>query len=393
MKTSLAIGLCSGTSADGVDAALVKLSGKGLNTKASLVKFYTLKFPPRLKEKIFEASHPTRGGVDKICHLNFFLGETFAKAALQVCQLARVSINDVSVIGSHGQTVYHIPRGVREGKMQIKSTLQIGEAAVIAERTGVKTVSDFRVRDIAAGGEGAPLVPYLHYLLLAHESQARSVHNIGGISNLTYLPPKKKSKKKDPLKDVIAFDTGPGNMIIDELIRKLTQRRSQMDVGGKIAAKGTVNTNFVKQLLRHPFINTSPPKSTGREEFGEDFVNDILRRKKVMELEFDDLIASVTAFTAQSIVLNYQRFVLPKGPLAEIIFCGGGAKNKTLIKMIQEQMPDIHCTSLDNYGIDADAVEAMSFAVYAYETLQGEPTNLPSVTGADHPVILGHITP
>lgn len=375
---SFAVGLMSGTSIDGIDAALVRITGHGSHPKITLVSWAIDPFPKGIREKILSVSHPAVASAGDICRLNFELGEIFSQSARRICRKARVPLSKVSVIGSHGQTVCHLGTS---------GTLQIGEPSVIAERTGVTTVADFRPRDIAAGGFGAPLAPYFHFLAFGHPRLTRAVHNIGGISNVTFLPAGKSRGH------VIGFDTGPGNMVIDGLLREITRDRIPYDHGGKIAAKGIISLTLLKELLSHPFILKKPPKTSGREEFGGSFVKKILKRSRGLGLREEDTIATATALTAVSLAENYRRFIFPKKIPDEIIFGGGGVHNKTLMGMIRAELRGIKISTFDDHGIPADAAEAVCFAVLAYQTLQGRPANIPSVTGALRPAILGKIIP
>jgi anhydro-N-acetylmuramic acid kinase len=375
---SLAVGLMSGTSIDGIDAALIDISGHSPRLKIRLVDWALFPFPRGLKERVLGVSHPSKKGVDEICRLNFELGELFAGAVIRLCRKARVPLNRLSAIGSHGQTICHLGE---------KGTLQIGEPSVIAERTGVTTVADFRPRDIAAGGFGAPLAPYLHFLLFRHPKRNRAVQNIGGIANLTVIP-----RNAGP-EDVRGFDTGPGNMVIDGLLREMTRNSVHYDHGGKIAERGRVSLRLLKRLMAHPFILKKPPKTSGREEFGRVFVQSILVQARKIGLREEDIVATATAFTASSIASNYRKFVFPRMIPDEIIFGGGGIHNATLMRMIRAELPNIKISSFDLYGIHADAAEAVCFAVLAHETLHGRPTNIPTVTGAKRFAVLGKIVP
>lgn len=374
------IGLMSGTSLDGVDVALVEISERHVIPLIVLKKFETFPFPARIREQIFRWCSSEKGIASEMCRLHFELGEIFADAVLKFTKMHHLKLSEIDLIGSHGQTISH-GRG---------ATLQIGEAAVIAEKTGITTVSDFRAADVAAGGEGAPLAPYLHYLLFHHLGYGMAVQNIGGMSNLTYL---QKGEKGGRLQDMIAFDTGPGNVLIDEVVRQLTKKRKQYDEEGRLAARGTVNGSLLKKLLRHPFILKSPPKSTGREEFGTRLALQILKEAKARHLKSHDIVATVTAFTAHSIAENYKKFILPKFQLKEIVIGGGGARNKTLYSMIQRLLPSVQLKRFEDYHLNSDAIEAMAFAVLAYEAVHGEALNLRSVTGALHPMILGKVSP
>jgi anhydro-N-acetylmuramic acid kinase len=374
-------GLMSGTSADGVDVAIIDFAIGALKVLA----FDTYPYPPCIGKAISKLFSDEKTPVSDICHLNFAIGEVFADAVLKLCRKSRISINSIDLIGSHGQTIYHNPKGSRFGRLLLRSTLQIGEPCVIAGRTGKTVVADFRPADIAAGGQGAPLVPYADYLLFSHKKKNRVVQNIGGIANLTWL------KARASIEDVLAFDTGPGNMIIDHITNLITKGRYRYDVDGRIAAKGKVDTSLLKKLMQHKFLKRRPPKSTGREEFGTAFSNHLYNTAAKAGLKPADILATVTAFTARSIIAAYRRF-LPMLP-DEVILCGGGAKNKTLVKMLKEQIEPAKVLLTDDFGINADAKEAISFAILAGETIRGIPNNVPSATGAKTPVVLGKIIP
>lgn len=386
MKENIAIGLMSGTSVDGVDTALLKIFGKGLQTKIELIEFETYPYSNEIKEMVLAASCPEKGTVDLICHLNFKLGNIFADAVLSILKKANIEKSNISFIGSHGQTISHLPEGHPNFSDKLPSTLQIGEPSVIAERTGIKTVADFRTRDIAAGGMGAPLAPFVHFLLFHSKKESRIVHNIGGISNLTFLP------KNGMIDDVIAFDTGPGNMLIDGLVSHLTQGKRQFDKDGEWAARGKINNELLSFMMSHAFIKKSPPKTTGREEFGESFLHKILSKAEEQNIPDNDLVATVTAYTAESIVFNYKEYIFTiDTPPSEIIFCGGGVHNKRLIDSIKNKLPEITISAAEKYAISSDALEAITFAILANETIHGNYSNLPSVTGARRKVVLGKI--
>lgn len=374
----LSIGLMSGTSIDGIDAALIRITGKPSDLQVKLLHWKIFPFPKGVKEKILAISQPARCRTADICKMNFEIGELFAKAAIGLCRSAKVSLEKIEVIGSHGQTICHLGRS---------ATLQIGEPSVIAERTGVTTVADFRPRDVAAGGFGAPLAPYCHYVLFRDRHQTRAIHNLGGISNLTFIP-----KNADP-EDVIGFDTGPANMVVDGLIQQAFGGKMMHDHGGKIAARGMVSLKLLKDLMTHPFILKKPPKTAGREEFGGHYVKDLLKRALRLHLRFEDAVATATALTAVSLAENYRKFIFAKKVPDEIIFGGGGIRNPTLMRMIRQELSGIPVRTFDDYGISADAAEAVCFALLGYETLQGRPTSLPSVTGAKRSAILGKIVP
>lgn len=387
-KERLVIGLISGTSADGVDATLVKIVGREPD-RVETIAFTTKPYPTEIRETVLRVSH--NGDVETLCWLNFVLGEIFAEAALEVIKVAGVSAKRVSLIGSHGQTVRHLPpkpsSSVPRPSSRQVGTLQIASPAVIAFRTGIPVVSDFRTKDMAAGGQGAPLVPLVDWLLLRHSRKNRIALNIGGIANLTVLPAGARAS------DVVAFDSGPGNMLIDGAVRHFSCGQESFDRNGEWAKRGKVDKNLLRWLMRHPFLRQPPPKSTGREMFGESFLQRILERSKRLGLAPHDVVATLTAFTASSVADAIERFVLPKvGSVDELIVSGGGANNPVLMAMLKERMPQISVHRSDEFGINADAKEAIAFAVLAHRTVMGLAGNLPSATGAKMPVILGSIT-
>lgn len=388
-------GLMSGTSADGIDVAIVEIHGR----KVDLLAFETFPYSASLRKSILALCNIETARLDDICHYNHLLGEVFAEAVIRLCNRSGIPLDSIDLIGSHGQTIWHNPQGIRYEGEVIRSTLQIGEPCRIAQRTGIATVADFRPRDMAAGGEGAPLVPYADYVLFSDRKVCRAVQNIGGIANATYLPVCKNhghcspscSCEHDAHPEILAFDTGPGNMVIDGLVRIVTKGRRHYDRGGAMAAKGNVHDGLLKELLRHPFLRRKPPKSTGREQFGQQYCEWLYGRGRKLKLSAEDMIATATAFTASTIATAYRRF-LPTMP-DEMILCGGGSHNATLVRMLQSQLDGVRIRSTDEFGISVDAKEAVSFAILAYATVQGMPNNLPSVTGADEPVILGKIVP
>jgi anhydro-N-acetylmuramic acid kinase len=375
------VGLMSGTSVDGVDAAIVDID----RGKVRLLTFDTFVYPASLRRQILTLCRPESARLDDICHYNFVLGEVFADAVIKLCSRNGISLSSIDLVGSHGQTIYHQPHGKRYGRWQICSTLQIGEPSVIAQRTGITTVADFRPRDMAVGGQGAPLVPYADYILFKHKRLTRAVQNIGGIANVTFLP---GGCTQD---DIIAFDTGPGNMLIDGIVRLITGGRKSYDVGGKIAARGKVDKRLLEEFLQHPFFRRRPPKSTGREEFGYDFAERVYRRASKKGLDDANIVTTVTALTAKSIAQAYRRFlkVMPD----ELILCGGGSHNCMLVEMLHAELPDVKMLSTDDFGISVDAREAVSFAILAWATIKGMTNNVPTATGAERPVILGKIVP
>jgi len=383
-KERLIIGLMCGTSVDSVDTALCRIRGKGNTTEVELLHYLEYPVPPALRQEIFAAFRPESSSVDQICQLNFALGELFAEAVNRLISETGIKNTEIDLIGSHGQTVYHMPNRQNFAGRPIASTLQLGSAAIIAERTGITTISDFRSRDMAAGGQGAPLVPYVDYLIFTHPQKGRILQNIGGIANFTFLPAAAQPE------DIVACDSGPGNMIIDALAQRLLNQPCDRD--GLCAARGQVNQSLLSQLLQLPYLQLPPPKSTGRELFGVQFTENLLQSAAALQLCKEDLLATVTAFTAETIIDHYIRYCFAKSPVDEVILSGGGAKNQTLVRMLKQALPQLTWLQPEDLGMNADAKEAVAFAVLANETLCGQPGNLPSATGASHPVILGSIT-
>lgn len=377
----IVVGLISGTSADGIDAALVEIN-KGSDLKIRLIDFETYPYPVGLMEQIIDL--PFGSDIGNISYLNFYIGELFADAALMIAKKGGIGMPKIDLIGSHGQTVYHMPKIKREKGKEIRSTLQIGEPSVIAERTGVTTVADFRPRDMAAGGEGAPLTPYLHYHLFS-DKISRLIINIGGMANITYLAGGGR------ISDATAFDTGPGNVMIDQVYRICFRSKAGIDHGGETASKGSVSKELLRSLMRHPFIKKDPPKTTGREEFGRVLADKVLKMAKVLGLNRYDLLATVTAFTAESIIYNSRGFV--KKGLDEVIVGGGGTRNTHLMRSLQKGFHPVKVSIFEDHKISSRAIEAMAFALLAYETIHGRPNNLPGVTGAKRPVIMGKVIP
>jgi anhydro-N-acetylmuramic acid kinase len=377
------VGLMSGTSGDGVDAALVEISRNGRSLKARTLMAQTLAYPRSLQQRILTAS--VSGTVADVCDLNALLGEWFANAALQVIRQAKLRPADVALIGSHGQTIHHLPHGIQgPGVGAIRSTLQIAEPAVIAERTGITTVANFRPRDIAAGGQGAPLAPVAHALLLRHPRRARLIVNLGGISNVTYLP------RGTGWDGVVAFDTGPANMVLDGLVSRVTNGRLSMDRDGKLALRGQIDARLLGKLLAHPFLSQRPPKSTGREEFGSSLIDELIAIQKQQGLSLEDVLATCSMWTAKAIG-TARRWI--KGEVDEVVVGGGGVRNRSVMTHVAAVFAPLPVTTFDALGWDSKAFEAVAFAVLAYQTAIGQWGNIPAVTGAKHPVLLGTIVP
>ena len=375
----LGIGLMSGTSGDGIDAALIEIGGQFPDLEIEQRGFVCVPFEAPTREKMLCASEMK---APELALLNIELGERFADAALRVLDVSQVLPRDVAFIGSHGQTVCHLP--------QQNATLQIGEAAVIAERTGITTVCDFRPRDVAAGGQGAPLVPIVDYLLFRDATRGRIVQNIGGIANWTWIAP------DSPIDEVLACDCGPGNMVMDEVVRQLTDGALHFDKDGAMAARGRVDESWLRVLLQNPYFAKSPPKTCGREQFGQAFAREFLNEAKRRGLSDNDCVATATALTAASIVESYLLLSTRSAPV-DVILCGGGAFNPTLRDMISESMQTHHLDfalhTLEDFGWQSDAKEAVAFAVLGFLTLHNLPGNVPSATGARRSVVLGKIVP
>jgi len=378
------IGLMSGTSADGIDVALAKVSGSGEGINASLAAFRKVAYEPRVRQAVLALSSPEAPVAD-LSRMNFALGRLFAEAALDLMRAHNLRAQDIDLIASHGQTVCHLPADGPYADSFGGSTLQIGEPALIAELTGVLVVADFRPRDIAAGGQGAPLVPYADYALFRHPDKTRAVQNIGGIANVTLLP------AGGGLGDVIAFDTGPGNMIIDALVSAYTRGEKTFDQDGALSALGRVDEDLLAWLMQHEFLARPPPKSTGREEFGSQFLAELLERAQAADISAEDLLATAVAFTAESIAAGYRDFLLPDHHIDEVILGGGGSYNATLRRMLQERLPGVTFFLHEDFAVSGDAKEALAFAILGNETMLGRPANVPGATGAKRPVVLGKI--
>ena len=379
------IGLMSGTSVDGIDAALVTIEDRQGSEPLvwRLEMSHHRAWTPELRAEIFAICRAD-APLQRVTALNFRLGEVFGDVANQLMQKAGVTANEVAAVCSHGQTIWHQaePFALKDGS-SVCATLQTGEGAVIAEKTGCTVICDFRTADMAAGGQGAPLVPFVDRLLFSSTQENRAVQNIGGIANVTFLP------KDGDIRKTIAFDTGPGNMVIDALISRATDGAETFDKDGKMASRGTVHEVFVDNLCRHPFFAQLPPKSTGREEFGIDFVEEFEQKAAAFGLSLEDSLATATAFTVESIVRSYHVFLpaLPK----TIIVGGGGVNNQTLMAMLRAKLPKSQVKTHADFGSDDRAKEAVAFAILGYRTLLGLPSNLPSATGARLPAILGKL--
>lgn len=411
------IGLMSGTSADGVDAVLCELTGYGKKTSAKVVHMTSLEYPAPVRRLLLDKLQDLT--LEEVARLNFYVGEIFAKAAVKCMEEARYDVSMVDAIASHGQTLIHLPNA-ENADLPVQATLQIGDISVIAQRTGILTIGDFRPADMAQGGQGAPLVPYADYVLFGHPEIGRIVQNIGGIANLTYLPPAPEPQ------DVVAFDTGPGNMVVDAIVQALTEGRMSMDIDGALAFSGKPDETFLSSLLEHPYFRKAPPKSTGRELFGSQYARAILEHyglsgdwsarntlsakierspatpteqaetvaaRDVAGEMISDIVATASELTVRSIIGSYRQWIFTKGPVHEIIVGGGGAKNKYFMERLRQEVscivPNVKVLTHEDLGIPDKAKEALAFAILGNEFIGCFPNNLPSATGARRQVIMG----
>jgi len=385
-KQRVVIGLMSGTSVDAIDAVIVRIAGHAPGARIEKIRFGSYPFPEEIRTRINTLFDKEKTRIEEICHLDFVLGELFAAAANRVIAEAGMKNDDVDLIATAGQTVWHRPRPTTEEStasvawigtpIATRSTLAIGQSVVIAERTGILTIGDLRVRDIAAGGHGAPLVAYFDWAQLRDAKKARAMQNIGGIANVTFVPP------AAALDDVVAFDTGPGNMIIDALVYILSDGTETFDRDGARAARGKVNSEVLAWCMSDPYFQLKPPKTTGRERFGRQFARRIVDR--FAGTPFDDLIATATAFTAESIASACHTFI--NGNVDEMIVAGGGAKNPTMLRMLRERLPECEVRVYEHL----QEKEAMAMALIANDSLAGMSTNVPAATGGEA-TILGKI--
>jgi anhydro-N-acetylmuramic acid kinase len=375
------IGLMSGTSVDGIDAALVEITGKELNLQVQLLAGKTYAYPSDLREQILAVCGGKPLPVQELAALDDAIAFHFAIAAQQIQQEHPTA----ELIGSHGQTVYHRPPTKGESN-NLGYSWQIGRGEVIANLTGITTIDNFRAADIAAGGEGAPLVSKIDACLLSHSNFFRAIQNLGGIGNVTYLPPKQES---DWEKQISGWDTGPSNTLLDLAVQRLTKGSQTYDRDGEWSAKGSPNHQLVSKWLKQDFFNQQPPKSTGRELFGLDYLNKCWQDMMQFGLNDADCLATLTELTVASIVHSYQHF-LPKIP-DQVLLCGGGSRNLYLRQRLQAELTSAQILTTDDVGINGDFKEAIAFAILAYWRANSIPGNLPQVTGASQPVLLGDI--
>lgn len=380
------LGLMSGTSADGIDAALVQIEGAPPTLTIRFESHFHAGFPARVREAILRIANGGTTTTEEISQLNFLLGEEFARAAITACKQWTLPTDQIDLIGSHGQTIYHQGDPSRFlGARAIASTLQIGEPSVIAARTGIPVMADFRPADMAAGGQGAPLVPFVDYLLYRDEGLGRVALNIGGIANVTVIPAGAKPQ------DVLAFDTGPGNMIVDALVERITRGRSGFDRDSRIALSGHTHPALLKEMKREPYLRKKPPKTAGREQFGETYAARVLKWGKQHRAKPADVVRTATIFTSVSIADALRRFV-PQGiKIDELIVAGGGAKNPLMMAELAALLPGIDMIPASKFGVPAEAKEALAFAVLAYEAYHSRTNNLPSASGAKKPIVMGKL--
>ncbi len=371
-----AIGIMSGTSLDGVDVVLVNIKGNFTSTKLDVIDFQTYQLPKQLKEKIKSQIHPDQTNIKVLTSINFEIAQMFSKYVLKILEKNNLTSEDIEFIASHGQTIYHIP--TKEETLE-PSTLQLGDGSVIANLTQIKTIFNFRTADMAAGGQGAPLVPYFDYIYFNASDLNRIMLNIGGIANITYL------KKDGSINDIVAFDTGPGNMIINYFVEKLYDK--PYDDKGLIAKSGKIIEEMFNDLMDDDYIDLKPPKSTGREKYGNHFAKELLNKYK--NNNSNDLVRTVTEFTINTIAKNIKQLGINGS--TEVIASGGGAYNKFILERLEEIFPNYKILTTNDFGISIDAKEAIAFAVLGNETNQSHFSNIKSATGAKADVILGQV--
>ena len=372
-------GIMSGTSLDGIDVAIIDIRGKKIEPLA----FHSVPYPKSVRSAILGVSN-TMTHTAAIARLHFLLGELYAEAVRETCRRKRIPLRSISLCGLHGQTIFHEGAPVNYLGRRVASTMQIGDASVVAERTGLRIVSNFRERDIAAGGRGAPLVPLVDFLLFRHRRIGRIALNIGGIANITVIPAGASSKEGRD--DVVAFDTGPGNMVIDALVSRLTDGRQTCDRNGRIARESKIHEGLLKSMLGDPYFKLRPPKTAGREQFGQEYSNGLI----ATGVALPDLIATATELTARSVASAISSYA---ATTREVIASGGGVHNRWLMRRLRHLLPMHEVVTSAGHGIDPDAKEAIAFAVLAHEFISGRPGNLPSATGARQPALLGRETP
>ena len=385
-NAKLVLGLMSGTSADGIDVALARISSAPPHLNAKLLGHTSFNFPAALRKEILRVAEQQPISAGELSQLNFRLGHVYADTILAACKRFQVAPKRIDLVGNHGQTIFHQGRPSNFFGRPIASTLQIGEGSVIAARTGITTVSDFRPADMALGGQGAPLVPYVDYLLYRHPKLGRVSLNLGGIANITVIPASAKPSQ------VFAFDSGPANMLIDALVQHFTHERQRFDKNARLAQSGRSIPRLINELMKDPYLKLAPPKSTGREYYGRDYVQRLLVLGRKHQTKPNDLIRAATIFTALSTVDALNRFVLRKQRIQQLIVSGGGVHNPLVLAQLSAALPGVEVLPSSHFGVREDAKEAFAFALLAYETFHQRPANLPSATGARGPAILGKIS-
>ncbi len=385
MPERLVIGVASSGSASAVRVALLRLKGTGLSLSWTLLAHDSLEYSFKVRDLILRCSEPGGGDATLICRLNVLLGELFARAATHIAGRAGLGIGQIHLIGVRGQTLQNLPAPVTLTGVAVRSTLQVGEPAVVAERTGVTTVGGFGARDLAAGGQGSPLVSYVDYLMFRHRARGRLVISLESLTSLTAIP---ASAGPD---DIIGFDIGPGSMMVDDLIAELTGGSETRDTDGRYARRGTVLRGLLARLLEHPFLQQPPPRSCGREEFGRHFLKEILRENPGASRE--DLLATLTRFTAEAVAGACRRYVMPHNVYEEAVVSGTLVLNRYLMEQVREAIPELTLTESGEYGLPVSSKEAVCYAILANESALGTPNGFPTVTGAGRPAVLGSITP
>lgn len=375
------VGLMSGTSLDGVDAAVVDITEEDGRIKMDLAGLVSMPYSKVFVERLRQVLPPNDGTVADLARLHYYLGEQYAVAVKQAMEVTGFLPEQVGLIGCHGQTVCNVPPG--EDEFSPHARLQIGDTSVIAVRTGIPTVGDFRPAEVAAGGEGAPLISYFDYHAFRSDKHNRVVLNMGGIANVTYLP------KNAGLEDVRGFDTGPGNMLLDRLVQMMSGGELQFDTDGEWAARGTVHAGLLEELLQHPFVVRCPPKSAGREEYGAQFAQGVLSQARQSGISDEDLLATCAAFTAEAVVSNCRQFL---GSVDELIVGGGGAHNRLLLRLLEDGFAPAAVVTTDQFGVPSKAREAMGIALLAYQSFRQRANNVPGVTGAQRSVVMGKLS-
>jgi len=381
---ALVIGVMTGTSADAVDTALVRFEGAGPDARPRLIAYRETPLDPALRREVLEIAAAPRIEPERLMRLDVALGELYAASVLELLAVSAVDPATIAGVGLHGQTIRHVPRAEGDGQAM---SWQLGSAAILAERTGLVVVSDFRSADTAAGGEGAPLVPLVDWWLFRSSEEDRVLLNLGGIANLTWLP------RGGALERVLAFDTGPGNAVIDAIAGRMSGGSHAYDVDGRLAAGGRANDALLAELMTDEYFTRTPPRSTGRERFGAAYADHVLARARALSLTPADAIATATELTATAVADALERFVTPRGAVGAIYGSGGGMKNPTLVAALERRLAPAPLRALETLGVESDGKEALAFAALAHRTLCGAAGNVPAATGAAHPAVLGRITP